>query len=78
MFRMTFARSEHQQQTCQKIADLRPRSTMQLRRTFAMVGEVVLAVNCCLLRLGMRFVEGCVELGELARQSNPRRTPLTP
>lgn len=51
---------------------------MQLRRTFAMVGEVVLAVNCCLLRLGMRFVEGCVELGELARQSNPRRTPLTP
>ena len=40
---------------------------MQLCRTIAMVSEVVLAVECCLLSLGMLIVEGCVELGELAR-----------
>ena len=78
MLRITVARSKHQQQTCRKIADLRPRSTMQLCRTIAMVGEVVLAVKCCLLSLGMLFVEGRVELGELARHLNPRRTWLTP
>ena len=67
MLRITIARSKHRQKMCHKIADLRPRSTMQLWRRIDMVGEVSLAVICSLLTPGMLFYEGCMELGELAR-----------
>ena len=51
---------------------------MQLCRRFGMVGDVNLAVICSLLTPAMLFHEGCMELGELARRSNRRRTRLIP
>ena len=53
---------------------------MQLCRGIDMVGEASLAVLCSLgvLIAGMFFYEGCMELGELARHLNRRRTWLIP